>query len=74
MPIRALSSAALLEPSVFGIFRPVLLLPEGIEEHLTAAQLEAIYAHELCYVRRRCTCWWKRCSGFIHWCGGSKGG
>jgi bla regulator protein BlaR1 len=52
-PIRVLLSGALLEPSVFGIFRPVLLLPEGIERRLTGKQLEAIYAHELCHVRRR---------------------
>jgi bla regulator protein blaR1 len=42
-----------VEPGVFGIFRPVLLLPEGIAERLSAAQLEAILAHELCHVRRR---------------------
>jgi bla regulator protein blaR1 len=51
VPVR--SSPALLEPGVFGIFRPVLLLPEGITGHLTAAQLEAVIAHELCHVRRR---------------------
>ncbi len=51
--VRVLSSAALLEPSVFGIFRPVLLLPEGIEARLSTAQLEAVYAHELWHVRRR---------------------
>jgi uncharacterized protein (TIGR03435 family) len=38
---------------LFGIFKPVLLLPEGIETRLTAAQLNAIYAHELCHVQRR---------------------
>jgi uncharacterized protein (TIGR03435 family) len=53
MPIHVLSSAALLEPSIFGIFRPVLLLPEGIEERLTGAQLEAVYAHELCHMQKR---------------------
>jgi uncharacterized protein (TIGR03435 family) len=42
-----------MEPGVFGIFRPVLLLPEGIADRLTPAQLEAILAHELCHVRRR---------------------
>lgn len=52
-PIRTLSSPALPEPGVFGIFRPVLLLPEGIEQRLSAAQLRAIIAHELCHVRRR---------------------
>jgi bla regulator protein BlaR1 len=53
LPIPALSSAARLEPGVFGIFRPFLLLPDGLSEHLTPAQFEAIVAHELCHVRRR---------------------
>ena len=48
-----LVSSTRMEPGVFGIFRPVLLLPEGITERLTSAQLEAIVAHELCHVRRR---------------------
>ena len=51
--VPVLSSAAMLEPGVFGIFRPVLLLPEGIVDRLTPAHLEAIMAHELCHVRRR---------------------
>jgi uncharacterized protein (TIGR03435 family) len=51
--IPVLSSPALLEPGVFGIFRPVLLLPEGITDHLAPAHLKAILAHELCHVRRR---------------------
>lgn len=53
LPIRAMSTAALIEPGVFGVFRPVLLLPEGITERLAPAQLRAIMAHELCHVRRR---------------------
>jgi bla regulator protein blaR1 len=52
-PIRVLSTPAAIEPGVFGIFRPVLLLPEGIATHLAPAQLKAILAHELCHVRRR---------------------
>jgi bla regulator protein blaR1 len=51
IPVR--SAAALFEPGVFGAFRPILLLPEGITEKLTPGQLEAIVAHELCHVRRR---------------------
>jgi bla regulator protein blaR1 len=51
IPVR--ESAALFEPGVFGVFRPVLLLPEGITEKLTPAQLGAVIAHELCHVRRR---------------------
>ena len=44
---------ARFEPGVFGIFRPVLLLPEGITHRLSPAQLQAVLAHELCHVRRR---------------------
>jgi uncharacterized protein (TIGR03435 family) len=42
-----------MEPGVFGVFRPVILLPEGIRERLSSAQFDAILAHELCHVRRR---------------------
>jgi uncharacterized protein (TIGR03435 family) len=31
----------------------VLLLPAGLDTHLTPAQLDAVVAHELCHVRRR---------------------
>ena len=52
-PIPLVSSAAPLEPGVFGILRPVLWLPGGIAEHLSDVQLESIFAHELCHTRRR---------------------
>ncbi|MCI0748861.1 MAG: M56 family metallopeptidase, partial [Verrucomicrobia subdivision 3 bacterium] len=52
-PIAVMSSPMRLEPGVFGVFRPVLLLPEGIANRLTPAQLRAILAHEMCHVRRR---------------------
>jgi len=52
-PVKVMSAPTLLEPGVFGIFRPVLLLPEDIANRLTPAQLRAILAHELCHVRRR---------------------
>jgi bla regulator protein blaR1 len=52
-PIPALSTTARVEPGVLGIFRPILLLPEGVRERLTNKQFEAILAHELCHVRRR---------------------
>jgi uncharacterized protein (TIGR03435 family) len=48
-----MSSPGLVEPGIFGMMRPVLLLPEGIDERLSPAQLDAILAHELCHVRRR---------------------
>jgi bla regulator protein blaR1 len=52
LPIPALSSSAHLEPGVFGIFRPILLLPAGLREHLSQSEFEAVIAHELCHVRR----------------------
>jgi len=51
--VPALSSASIIEPGVFGVFRPVLLLPDGIWDRLAPAELQAILAHELCHVRRR---------------------
>jgi beta-lactamase regulating signal transducer with metallopeptidase domain len=52
-PIPARVSQTLLEPGVVGIFRPVLLLPAGIMERLSAVQLRAVVGHEMCHVRRR---------------------
>jgi beta-lactamase regulating signal transducer with metallopeptidase domain len=51
--VPVLSSPLLMEPGIFGIIRPVLLLPKGINERLTTAQLGTIIAHEMCHVRRR---------------------
>jgi bla regulator protein blaR1 len=51
--VPVLCSPALIEPGIFGISRPVLLLPEGILERLTPEQLKAIFAHEMCHVQRR---------------------
>jgi bla regulator protein blaR1 len=53
LPIRAVSSPMRLEPGVFGVFRPVLMVPEGVADRLTPAQWRAILAHELCHVDRR---------------------
>lgn len=52
-PVPVKSAAGLMEPGVFGIFRQVLLLPEGIVERLSPEELGAILAHEWCHVRRR---------------------
>ena len=38
LSIRAISSPSFLEPGVFGLFRPILLLPEGMLEHLSPEQ------------------------------------
>jgi outer membrane protein assembly factor BamA len=42
-----------LEPGVFGIIKPVLLLPEGVTDRLSQAELQTVIAHELCHVQRR---------------------
>jgi beta-lactamase regulating signal transducer with metallopeptidase domain len=51
MPVK--SSAASLEPGLIGIWRPVLVLPRGIETHLSPPEMRAILAHEICHLRRR---------------------
>jgi bla regulator protein blaR1 len=51
LPIKRTSG--MMEPGIFGVFRPVMLWPEGLSEQLTDAQTEAILAHELAHVRRR---------------------
>ncbi len=52
LPIAAFSSATAMEPGVFGVLNPVLLLPEDILTRLAPEQWQAIVAHELCHVRR----------------------
>ncbi len=42
----------LMEPGVFGVFRPILLWPERLSPRLSDQQLETIFAHELSHVRR----------------------
>ena len=50
--VRFCVTAALLEPGVVGVWRPVVLLPAGIDAVLTPRQLAAVLAHEICHVRR----------------------
>ena len=47
------STKALIEPGVFGIFRPVLLLPDGLADRLNAREFASVLAHEMCHVHRR---------------------
>lgn len=75
-PVPVMFASGLVEPGIFGIFRPALLLPQGIGERLTPARLDAILAHELCHVRRKDNLTAaihmavRRSSGSIRWCGG----
>jgi len=57
LPLPVLLTDSSIEPGVFGVFRPVLLLPTGIAARLSSAQLQAVVAHELVHVRRRDNLW-----------------
>jgi beta-lactamase regulating signal transducer with metallopeptidase domain len=50
-PVRSTSQQ--FEPGIVGVFHPVLLLPQGIAERLTAEQMQAVLAHERCHLRWR---------------------
>ena len=47
------STTGVMEPGVVGLWRPVLLVPSGIEDDLTPQQLASVLTHELCHIRRR---------------------
>jgi bla regulator protein blaR1 len=51
LPVEVRTTFAAIEPGVFGVFKPVLLLPAELPQRLELSQLEAILAHELCHVR-----------------------
>jgi bla regulator protein blaR1 len=53
LPIPVMSSSSRIEPGVYGVRNPVLLLPQGITNRLTADQFDAVLAHEMCHVQRR---------------------
>lgn len=53
LPVPVVLTRSAIEPGIFGVMRPVLLLPEGLTTTLTPAQLNGIIAHELCHVRAR---------------------
>jgi beta-lactamase regulating signal transducer with metallopeptidase domain len=52
-PVPVKSAPSFLEPGLIGIWRPVILLPVGLTQHLTPAEMDAVLAHELCHLRRR---------------------
>jgi uncharacterized protein (TIGR03435 family) len=51
--VRLVLSHELMEPGIFGIFRPVLIWPVRLSERLDDEHIEAILIHELAHVRRR---------------------
>lgn len=51
VPVKATSSR--VEPGLVGVFRPVLLLPDGLSGHLSPQETRCLIAHEVSHLRRR---------------------
>jgi beta-lactamase regulating signal transducer with metallopeptidase domain len=49
---RLIETSLVESPGLFGFLRPTLLLPRGIESHLTESQLRHIFLHELAHLKR----------------------
>lgn len=66
-PVRITS--ANLTPGVFGIFRPVLIMPRKLLQTLDTRQLQSVFAHEGCHIHRRdnLTAAVHRCVEAIFW-------
>ena len=66
-PVRITSGD--LTTGVFGILRPVVILPGKVMEVLEPQQLQAVLAHETCHVRRRdnLTAALHRCVEVVFW-------
>jgi GWxTD domain-containing protein len=56
-PLRILESQTVTSPCVFGVLKPVILLPAAVVAGLPASQLEAILAHELAHIARQDFLW-----------------
>jgi beta-lactamase regulating signal transducer with metallopeptidase domain len=51
-PVPVKSAPSFLEPGLIGIWRPVILLPEGLARNLTRGELDAVLSHELSHFAR----------------------
>jgi beta-lactamase regulating signal transducer with metallopeptidase domain len=65
---RILSAAEGVSPFVLGFFRPVVVLPAMLADHVTPEELRAVLAHEFAHVRRRDALagWVLACSDVIY--------
>ena len=52
-PVQLLESALVQTPVAIGFFKPLILLPLGMVNRISAAEVEAILAHELAHIARR---------------------
>ena len=53
VPFRIVESAVVDAPILIGWLQPLIILPLAAMAHMTAAQVEALLAHELAHIRRR---------------------
>ncbi len=65
---RILSAAEGVSPFVLGFFRPVVVLPAALADHVTPEELRTVLAHEFAHVRRRDALagWVLACSDVIY--------
>ncbi len=52
-PLRLRSSEAVREPSLLGILQPIVTIPNGLSNTLSAEEFETVLLHELAHARRR---------------------
>ncbi len=52
-PVRMLQAGSVRQPMLFGIRRPVVLMPAWLIRDLPTRHVEALLAHELAHIRRR---------------------
>jgi beta-lactamase regulating signal transducer with metallopeptidase domain len=52
-PVIVKQAPSSIEPGLVGVWKPVILLPQGIAEHLHGAEMDTIIDHEICHLRRR---------------------
>ncbi|MBI3653813.1 MAG: M56 family metallopeptidase [Acidobacteria bacterium] len=50
--IRLLVSPKISEPGMWGIARPIIVLPEMMADHLSEAELDAVMMHEMIHIAR----------------------
>ena len=51
-PVRLYESSSTTTPNVTGVWRPVIVLPQGIMERLSSEELTAVVTHEYAHARR----------------------
>lgn len=50
--VRLIVSPRISEPGVWGIARPIIVLPETMADHLSEAELDAVIMHEMVHIAR----------------------